>query len=100
MTRTNVVGWTLAAPALVVIAVFFAVPVVLGLALSLTDFDLYALKSIAACFRRRTVAQIQLSELSAVLCDFRSSVNRHARNIPATLRRVENKHLSRIDADF
>src|SRR6185436_3003014 len=36
-------GWTLAAPALVVIAVFFALPVVIGLARSLTDFDLYAL---------------------------------------------------------
>ena len=47
MTRTNVVGWTLAAPALVVIAVFFAVPVVLGLALSLTDFDLYALADLS-----------------------------------------------------
>ena len=43
MTRTGVVGWALAAPALAVIAVFFAVPVVMGLALSLTDFDLYAL---------------------------------------------------------
>jgi len=43
----NAVGWTLAAPALVVIAVFFAVPVAAGLALSLTDFDLYALADIA-----------------------------------------------------
>ena len=43
MTRTGVVGWALAAPALAVIAVFFALPVVMGLALSLTDFDLYGL---------------------------------------------------------
>ena len=43
MTRPGVVGWTLAAPALVVIAVFFALPVAIGLGLSLTDFDLYAL---------------------------------------------------------
>jgi multiple sugar transport system permease protein len=41
--NAGIVGWALAAPALVVIAVFFAVPVLAGLALSLTDFDLYAL---------------------------------------------------------
>ena len=47
MTRTGVVGWTLAAPALAVIAVFFALPVVMGLALSLTDFDLYGLSDLS-----------------------------------------------------
>jgi multiple sugar transport system permease protein len=47
MTRSGVVGWALAAPALAVIAVFFAVPVVMGLALSLTDFDLYALADLS-----------------------------------------------------
>ena len=47
MTRTGVVGWTLAAPALIVITVFFALPVVIGLALSLTDFDLYALADLS-----------------------------------------------------
>ena len=47
MTRSGIVGLTLAAPALVVIAVFFAVPVVAGLALSLTDFDLYALADLS-----------------------------------------------------
>jgi ABC-type sugar transport systems, permease components len=47
MTRTGVVGWTLAAPALAVIGVFFAVPVVMGFALSLTDFDLYALADLS-----------------------------------------------------
>jgi len=45
--RIAVVGWALAAPALVVIAVFFAVPVAAGLALSLTDFDLYALADLS-----------------------------------------------------
>jgi len=45
--RIAAVGWALAAPALVVIAVFFAVPVAAGLALSLTDFDLYALADIS-----------------------------------------------------
>ncbi|MES2993547.1 MAG: sugar ABC transporter permease [Pseudomonadota bacterium] len=47
MRKVHAVGWALAAPALVVIAVFFAVPVVAGLALSLTDFDLYALADLS-----------------------------------------------------
>jgi multiple sugar transport system permease protein len=47
MRRTGVVGWALAAPALVVIFVFFALPVSAGLALSLTDFDLYALADLS-----------------------------------------------------
>ena len=47
MTRTGVVGWALAAPALAVIAVFFVLPVVMGLALSLTDFDLYGLADLS-----------------------------------------------------
>jgi multiple sugar transport system permease protein len=47
MTRTGVIGWALAAPALAVIGVFFAVPVIIGLALSLTDFDLYALADLS-----------------------------------------------------
>ena len=36
-------GWIFAAPALAVIALFFVGPVVAALALSLTDFDIYAL---------------------------------------------------------
>jgi multiple sugar transport system permease protein len=48
MRRLGVFGWALAAPALAVIAVFFAVPVAGGLALSLTDFDLYALADLRA----------------------------------------------------
>ena len=47
MNRTGWVGWLLAAPAVLVIAVFFAVPVATGLALSLTDFDLYALADLS-----------------------------------------------------
>jgi multiple sugar transport system permease protein len=47
MTRTGVVGWALAAPALAVIAVFFALPVIMGLALSLPDFDLYGLADLS-----------------------------------------------------
>lgn len=39
-------GWLLAGPALVVIGVFFFVPVAAALALSLTDFDIYALADI------------------------------------------------------
>jgi multiple sugar transport system permease protein len=42
------VGWVFAGPALLVIAVFFALPVAAGLALSLTDFDLYALADLSA----------------------------------------------------
>jgi multiple sugar transport system permease protein len=41
------VGWLFAGPALLVIAVFFALPVGAGLALSLTDFDLYALADLS-----------------------------------------------------
>ena len=40
-------AWVLAGPALTVIAIFFAIPVVAGLALSLTDFDLYALADLS-----------------------------------------------------
>jgi multiple sugar transport system permease protein len=47
MRRLGVVGWALAAPALTVIGVFFALPVIAGLLLSLTDFDLYALADIS-----------------------------------------------------
>ena len=36
-------AWWFVAPALVVVGVFFFIPVLAGLALSLTDFDLYAL---------------------------------------------------------
>jgi multiple sugar transport system permease protein len=38
-------GWLFVAPALLLFAVFFVVPVVSGLLLSLTDFDLYAVAS-------------------------------------------------------
>ncbi len=47
MTRHSAAAWILAGPALAVIAVFFALPVVAGLALSLTDFDLYALADLS-----------------------------------------------------
>ena len=47
MTRQGAVAWVLAGPALLVIAVFFAVPVAAGLALSLTDFDLYGLADLS-----------------------------------------------------
>jgi multiple sugar transport system permease protein len=39
----RLVAWSFAAPALVVIGLFFLLPVAAGLALSFTDFDLYAL---------------------------------------------------------
>ncbi|CAN5902778.1 sugar ABC transporter permease [soil metagenome] len=47
MKHSGVIGWMLAAPALTVIFVFFALPVIAGLALSLTDFDLYALADLS-----------------------------------------------------
>ena len=40
--RASLAGWVFAAPALIVIGVFFGLPVLAALALSLTDFDLYA----------------------------------------------------------
>jgi len=47
MRTHTAAAWVLAGPALAVLAVFFAVPVVAGLALSLTDFDLYALADLS-----------------------------------------------------
>ncbi|MFL6674103.1 MAG: carbohydrate ABC transporter permease [Massilia sp.] len=44
--KTRRAAWLLAAPALIVIALFFFVPVCAALVLSLTDFDLYALASL------------------------------------------------------
>ena len=38
-------GWMFAAPALLLIGLFFFVPVIAGLVLSLTDFDIYAIAS-------------------------------------------------------
>ncbi len=43
--RNGRAGWAFVAPALVLIAVFFVVPVVASLLLSLTDFDIYAVAS-------------------------------------------------------
>jgi multiple sugar transport system permease protein len=41
--KVSTAGWLFAAPALTVIGLFFGLPVVAALALSLTDFDIYAL---------------------------------------------------------
>ena len=41
--RGGIAGWMFIAPALIVIGLFFALPVASALLLSLTDFDLYAL---------------------------------------------------------
>ncbi|HSV17598.1 MAG TPA: sugar ABC transporter permease [Casimicrobiaceae bacterium] len=46
MSRASPAAWWFVAPALVVIAVFFVLPVLAGLALSFTDFDLYALADV------------------------------------------------------
>ena len=44
--RQSLAGWVFAGPALLVIGVFFGLPVLSALALSVTDFDLYALADI------------------------------------------------------
>ncbi|HEX6832266.1 MAG TPA: sugar ABC transporter permease [Rudaea sp.] len=44
--KASVAGWMFAGPALIVIGVFFLLPVLAALALSFTDFDLYALADI------------------------------------------------------
>ena len=41
--KSSTAGWMFAAPALTVIGLFFGLPVIAALALSLTDFDIYAL---------------------------------------------------------
>ena len=43
MKRTSLAGWIFAGPSLIVLGVFFGLPVASALALSVTDFDLYAL---------------------------------------------------------
>ncbi|QSX75640.1 sugar ABC transporter permease [Lysobacter arenosi] len=47
MMRATTAGWIFAGPALAVIGVFFGLPVLAALALSLTDFDIYSLSDIA-----------------------------------------------------
>ena len=44
--KASLAGWTFAAPALLVITLFFFLPVLAALALSVTDFDIYALADI------------------------------------------------------
>ncbi len=41
--KKSIAAWLFAAPALIVIGLFFVLPVLVGFTLSLTDFDLYAL---------------------------------------------------------
>lgn len=45
--RTSFAAWGFVAPALSVIALFFVLPVAAGLAVSLSDFDIYALADLA-----------------------------------------------------
>ena len=45
--KRSLAGWAFAAPALAVIALFFVLPVVAALALSVTDFDIYSLASLS-----------------------------------------------------
>jgi multiple sugar transport system permease protein len=46
MIRASTAGWIFAGPALAVIGLFFGIPVLAALVLSLTDFDIYALADI------------------------------------------------------
>ena len=46
MSRYSTAGWAFAAPAMIMLDLFFFVPVLLAFALSLTDFDLYALANL------------------------------------------------------
>jgi multiple sugar transport system permease protein len=46
-TSGALAAWVFVAPALAVLGVFFAVPVIAGLGLSFTDFDIYALADLA-----------------------------------------------------
>jgi multiple sugar transport system permease protein len=46
MTSTRLAAWAFAGPALAIILAFFLLPAVAALALSFTDFDLYALASL------------------------------------------------------
>ena len=46
MSRYSTAGWAFAAPAMIMLGLFFFVPVLLAFALSLTDFDLYALANL------------------------------------------------------
>ena len=45
--KRQLAAWAFIAPALTILAVFFVIPVASGLALSFTDFDLYALADLA-----------------------------------------------------
>ncbi|MDY0110653.1 MAG: sugar ABC transporter permease [Candidatus Krumholzibacteria bacterium] len=56
-------GWLFIAPALLLLATFFVLPVVAGLLLSLTDFDLYAVADPGAA------RFVGLSNFAAVLAD-------------------------------
>ena len=44
--RISLAGWCFVLPAVTVIGLFFVLPVLAGLVLSLTDFDIYALADI------------------------------------------------------
>ena len=45
--KSSLSGWLFASPALIVIGLFFGVPVLAALVLSATDFDLYALADLS-----------------------------------------------------
>ena len=56
-------GWLFAAPALTVIVVFFGLPVLAAFALSLTDFDIYALADIGNLHFAGFPAEVQMGDV-------------------------------------
>ena len=75
--KLNWAAWAFVAPALLVIAVFFFLPVLAGFALSFTDFDIYALadlgnlRFVGSCELRRAPANAAVLEGTgqyALLC--------------------------------
>ncbi len=61
--RRALAGWVFAGPALLVIAVFFALPVLAALGMSFTDFDIYALADL------RNLRFVGLANYAALLAD-------------------------------
>ena len=74
ITSRHAVAWWFVGPALLVIGVFFVVPVLAALAMSLTDFDIYALADLRNLRVVGLANYIELLQTSAVL----ESARQHA----------------------
>ena len=69
MKRTSLAGWIFAGPSLIVLGMFFGLPVASALALSVTDFDLYAWLTAATC-------GLSASAITSTCCRHRCSGSR------------------------